>query len=81
MQPEDLWENAEGTHYLWTAKLYPVCETIEEAVAAAMRILAIADGTADAAALIWYRSQKRLSLQESFEQADVKEITASAGGV
>ena len=76
MQPEDLWENAEGTHYLWTAKLYPVCETIEEAVAAAMRILAIADGTADAAALVWYRSQKRLSLQESFEQADVKEITA-----
>ena len=58
MQPEDLWENAEGTHYLWTAKLYPVCETIEEAVAAAMRILAIADGTADAATLIWYCSQK-----------------------
>ena len=41
-----------------------------------MRSLAIADGTADAATLIWYCSQKRLSLQESFEQADVKEITA-----
>ena len=32
MQPEDLWENAEGTHYLWTAKLYPVCETIDKVV-------------------------------------------------
>ena len=76
MQPGDLWADAEGAHYLWTAKLYPVCDTIEEAVAAAVKLLAIADGTADEATRGWYAAEKRLSLQESFEQADVKEITA-----
>lgn len=76
MQPGDLWSDAEGAHYLWTAKLYPVCDTIEEAVAAAVKLLAIADGTADEATRGWYAAEKRLSLQESFEQADVKEITA-----
>ena len=76
MQPGDLWADAEGAHYLWTAKLYPVCDTIEEAVAAAVKLLAIADGTADEATRGWYAAAKRLSLQESFEQADVKEITA-----
>ena len=76
MQPEDLWTEAEGAHFLWTAKLYPVCDTIEEAVAAAVKVLSIADGTADESTRSWYASTKRLSLQESFEQADVKEITA-----
>ena len=45
-------------------------------MAAAVKLLAIADGTADEATRGWYAAAKRLSLQESFEQADVKEITA-----
>ena len=69
---EEVWET--GGHYLWTAKLYPVCETIEEAVKAAMLVLELAAGRAEHAAQ--YRSMRRLSLQESFEQADVKEIVA-----
>ena len=76
LSKEDLWEQESGSHSLWTARLYPVCDTIEEAVAAAMRILDIAEGRADESQLAWYASVKRLSLRESFEQADVKEITA-----
>lgn len=76
LSKEELWEQETGSHSLWTAGLYPVCDTIEEAVAAAMRILTIAEGRADESQLAWYASAKRLSLRESFEQADVKEITA-----
>jgi len=42
LSKDELWEQETGSHSLWTARLYPVCDTIEEAVAAAMRILAIA---------------------------------------
>ena len=72
LKSEDVWDN--GGHYLWNAKLYPACATIEEAVGAAVLILDLAAGKAERAAE--YRSMKRLSLQESFEQADVKEIVA-----
>ncbi len=72
LSQEEIWEN--GGHYLWTARLYPVCETVEEAVEAAMVILELAAGNTAHAET--YRSMKRLSLQESFEQADIKEIVA-----
>ena len=72
LKPEEVWE-ADG-HYLWTAKLFPVCGSIEEAVAASVEMLKLAAGEqADPAA---YRRAERVSLQESFEHADVKEIVA-----
>lgn len=72
LAPEEVWDG-EG-HYLWTAKLYPVCASIEEAVQASMELLQLAEGKEGQAAA--YRARKRLSLQESFEHADVKEIVA-----
>ena len=72
LTPEEVWDG-EG-HFLWTAKLYPVCPSIEEAVQAAVELLALAAGDGTRAAS--YRARKRLSLQESFENADVKEIVA-----
>ncbi len=72
LKPEEVW-NGES-HYLWNAALYPVCASIGEAVAAAMVILDLAAGRSERAEE--YRSMKRLSLQESFEQADTQEIAA-----
>ena len=72
LTPEEVWDG-EG-HFLWTAKLYPVCASIEEAVQATVELLALAAGDGTRAAS--YRARNRLSLQESFENADVKEIVA-----
>lgn len=72
LKPDEVWKS--GGHYLWNGCLYPVCKTIGEAVDAAMLILELAAGRTKRAEE--YRSMKRLSLQESFEQADTREIAA-----
>lgn len=72
LKPDEVWKD--GGHYLWNGCLYPVCKTIGEAVDAAMLILELAAGRTKRAEE--YRSMKRLSLQESFEQADTREIAA-----
>ncbi len=72
LSEEEVW-GFEG-HYLWTARLYPACGTIEEAVRSAMLVLALASG--DGSRREEYRAMERRSLRESFEQADGKEIVA-----
>lgn len=72
LKPEKVWKNEE--HFLWNAALYPVCGNVGEAVEAAMLILDLAAGKTDGAEL--YRRRKRISLKESFEQADIREIAA-----
>ncbi|MCD8013357.1 MAG: bifunctional fucokinase/L-fucose-1-P-guanylyltransferase [Lachnospiraceae bacterium] len=49
---------------LWTAKLYPVCDTIEEAVKATLELAGGKDKT----------GRELLSLKDSFNQADVTAI-------
>ena len=44
LKPEDVWDKEE--HFLWNAKLYPVCDHIREAVCAATGLLAIEQGKA-----------------------------------
>jgi fucokinase len=67
---EDLWEN--DAHFIWYAKLYPVCSTMEEAVDWALRLYEMGchgkDYKKD------YLSCERLSLYESFNLADVTSI-------
>ncbi len=72
LKPEEVWDSQE--HFLWTAKLFPVCDTIVEAVKASIMIQDLAAGRNEGCTA--YRSMRRLSLQESFEQANVKEILA-----
>lgn len=72
LKPGEVWKG--DGHYLWNGALYPVCNTIGEAVDAAMLILELAAGKTKRAEE--YRAMKRLSLQESFEQADTREIAA-----
>ena len=67
----DLWEDE--NHTLWTAKLYPVCDTITEAVAAALNVYALAHGSGDLQA---WQSAKRKSLCSGFNEADADAIIA-----
>lgn len=49
LTPADLWSGEE--HTLWTAALYPVCDTQKEALAAALNLAALARGEGDLA--VW----------------------------
>ena len=61
----DLWEDDDKT--LWKAKLYPVCDTISEAVAAALNVYALAHGEGD---LETWKQAERKSLCAGFNDAD-----------
>ena len=69
LSDEQLWDTAD--HTLWAAKLYPVCDTIREAVAAALNVYAMAqgDGNVDA-----WKSAERKSLCSGFNDADPQAI-------
>ena len=54
---------------LWTAPLYPVCDTVESALDAALNLYAVAQGEGDRAA--WERAEK-LSLASSAAAADTR---------
>jgi len=69
---EDLWEDEVPS--IWNAKIYPECNTMEEAVDAALTIKAIMDGNADAAAVDLWKKSTRYSLKSSFNVADVSWI-------
>ena len=62
---EELWEGED--HSLWNAALYPVCDTINEAVKAALNLYAISHGQGDS--LSW-RIADRKSLSAGFADAD-----------
>lgn len=65
----DIWENDE--HYIWFAKLYPVCDTMEEAIDFALDLYKAGLGSIDFGD---YLKRERLSLYESFDRADVGAI-------
>ncbi len=58
---------------LWNAKLYPVCDTMEEAVAGALRLYEMMCEGQDVSDAQWL-SCDRLSLRESFYQADMEKV-------
>lgn len=67
----DVWDGNDRT--LWTAKLYPACDTIREAVAAALNVYAMARGEGDVAA---WKTAVRKSLCAGFNDADPDAIIA-----
>lgn len=69
----ELWDTEE--HTLWAAKLYPVCETIQEAVAAALNLYSLfVDRQKDC--LPSWSSGVRKSLCSGFADADPEAIIA-----
>lgn len=68
----DLWEDEET--YLWFANLYPVCESVEEAVQWAWQVYQMASGRASKELIDAWKKKERCSLYSSFNQADVQAI-------
>lgn len=66
---KDLWETEE--HSLWNAKLYPACDTIEEAIKESLNLYDIAKGSGDKKAWLL---KTRKSLCSGFNDADPKAI-------
>ncbi len=67
----ELWDGEDRT--LWTAQLYPVCDSIQEAVAAALNIYAMSRGQGDVNA--WRRAMRK-SLCSGFNDADPHALIA-----
>ncbi|MBR4940789.1 MAG: bifunctional fucokinase/L-fucose-1-P-guanylyltransferase, partial [Clostridia bacterium] len=65
IRPEELWSGEDKS--IWTARLYPSCATVGEAVDAALNICAMARGEGDAE--LWRRGERR-SLCSGFVDAD-----------
>ena len=68
---EELWAGSDRT--LWTAQLYPACESHREAVAAALNVYAMAQGKGDVSS---WRASMRKSLCSGFNDADPAELIA-----
>lgn len=67
----EVWPDGDSGRTLWNARLYPVCATMPEAVAAALNVCAMARGVGDAAT---WRAAERTSLASGFQDADTQAI-------
>lgn len=67
----DLWDGDDRS--LWTAKLYPVCDSIREAVAAALNLYELCRGRGDMNA--WLQAERK-SLCAGFNDADPDALIA-----
>ena len=67
---EDIWSRAPAS--IWNAEVYPVCETREGALDAALSLCRIALGTATADEVAAWRKAPKASLSSSFDSADVE---------
>ena len=72
LDQEAIWGAEEP--YLWFAKLYPVCDTIEEAVTEALKLVDVLAGKAEVSES--YAALERTSLFESFNAADTAQMLA-----
>lgn len=65
----DIWNNKD--YYLWFANLYPVCDTMEEALYYVSIIHKMSEGIATNEEIMKWQSANRMSLYSSFNSADV----------
>ncbi len=72
MTEAEIWGEEEA--YLWFARLYPVCDTIEEAVSEALKLVEVLAGRENVAET--YKTRERMSLYESFNSADNTQMIA-----
>lgn len=70
---EQLW--METAKDIWNANLYPVCDTLEEAVQWALTVYEIADGTANKETVEEWLACERTSLCASFNAADMEKFS------
>lgn len=68
--PTRLWQETGEGKSLWEAKLYPICNSWQEAVEGALTAYRMMQGCASVEEKKWWNEQERTSLRDSFEQAD-----------
>lgn len=71
---EELWKDEE--EYLWFAELYPVCDTMGEAVNMGLLLCRMAAGEAGEADIQAWKNAERQSLYTSFNNADTIQSSA-----
>ncbi len=71
LSEKDLWDGLD--HTLWNAKLYPVCDTMEEAASEALNLYQLCHGKGD---LSRWKNAERKSLSSGFFDADSDAILA-----
>ena len=69
IMPESLW--GQNTASIWNAKLFPECDSMNEAAAAALKIFSMMGGNASAEDIKEWQESIRHSLCTSFGEADV----------
>ena len=69
---EAVWEGWD--HSLWRACLYPLCDSMQEAVEQSLILVRMARGEASGDEVLRWLSLKRTSLFDSFNQADVEAV-------
>ena len=72
--PEDVW--GKNTASIWNAKIFPECDTMPEAVEAALKILKMMRGEASSDEVNAWKASVRHSLNSSFNEADVPGLIA-----
>ena len=72
LSEEELWGAEEP--YMWFAKLYPVCDSIEDAVSEALKLVEVLAGREKVSEN--YKNSERMSLYESFNSADTTQMLA-----
>ncbi len=68
---KEIWDGEDRS--LWNARLYPVCDTMEEAVRAALNVYQLSQGEGD---LSFWKNAERKSLASGFSDADSQAIIA-----
>ncbi|MBQ9817673.1 MAG: bifunctional fucokinase/L-fucose-1-P-guanylyltransferase [Proteobacteria bacterium] len=72
VREDEIWGSSSAS--LWYARIYPICDSMSDAVRAALNLYDILAGTASAETIeIWKKAQKT-SLAESFLSADIEAI-------
>lgn len=69
---EDIWSGPDES--LWTAEIYPICDSERESVHQALLVYRIARGLAGEAETALWKSKEKTSLMESFNSADTAHI-------
>lgn len=66
---QEIWPDQEA--YLWFANLYPVCDTMEEAVEQSLHLVQMSERREPSPSVANWLTMERTSLYSSFNQADV----------
>ncbi len=72
VREDEIWGNASAS--LWYARIYPICDSMSDAVCAALNLYEILAGSASAGMIETWKNAPKTSLADSFLRADIEAI-------